>query len=696
MSLPDVSSRRRGNLVRLLAPKSISVVGASSDPAKAGSQALRGLSRFRGEVTAVHPRETQLGEVPCYPNLAAIPHPPDLAILAIPADACVDVAEQAAACGVGGILIVSGGFGEIGGAGLVRQERLVTICQSTGLRMLGPNTSGFVNPAIDCVASFVPGVERLRVGRIAVVAQSGGVNLCVSFLLDRLGAGVSLAVGLGNAADVDASDILDWLTEQPETCCIALHLEGVTNGRRLHAAVRRAAAAKPVVALPVGRADVGEFAVSHTGKLMGSRARTVGALTQAGAVVVESTEDLAQAAAILQSARLRPSRQPGFAVITGQAGPGLLLVDALKSRGLHVPQLSDTTIARIESLLPPLTFIKNPVDTGRPGAGFGGVVAAALEDPAIDAALVFGLHEPAALNPAAVLVPIARDSSKPILFGTLGLRADLDDTRAALAKANLPMVESPERLAVAAAALASDARAQWRQAVTHLQPTTVATLRFDGSFDEDRAKSVLSQYGIPSLRRIVCRSRSEALEAFQSLGSPVAVKVLSAHIAHKTEAGGVHLGIDNDIALNRALDAIDRIPVPTKQVLVEAMAPPGVDLIVGAVRDASWGPCVAIGLGGVLAEAFGDTATRLAPLTDNDVAEMLDTLRGRTLLDGFRNLPVCNRAAIATAARAVGRLLLEHPEVREVEINPLRVDARGALALDALVVIDQEQKPSVA
>jgi acetate---CoA ligase (ADP-forming) len=200
---------------------------------------------------------------------------------------------------------------------------------------------------------------------------------------------------------------------------------------------------------------------------------------------------------------------------------------------------------------------------------------------------------------------------------------------------------------------------------------------------------LLAQYGVRSPRRVLCRTRDEARGALRSIGSPVAIKVVASEIAHKTEAGGVHLGIAAEKELERALDAIERIPVRGPVgFLVEEMAPTGVELIVGGVRDASWGPCVVIGMGGVLAEALADTAIRLVPLNADDVAEMLESLRGKKLLDGFRNLPPCNRAAIVGAALGIGRLLIEHPEVREVEVNPLRVDAGGALALDALVVLE--------
>lgn len=686
----DLLETRRRNLERLMAPKSIAVVGASTDPAKAGSQALRSLKNFPGRLVAVHPRENLIQGFPCYPSLAAMPEPVDLAILAIPAEHCVAAAEEAAVSGVGGIFIISGGFGETGEAGARLQARLQEVCQKTGLRLLGPNTSGFINPYAECVASFVPGVEQLRCGKIAVVAQSGGVNLSISFLIDRLGQGVSFAVGLGNAVDVGAADVLEWLGDDPNTSAIALHLEGVPNGRELHDVLRRVTAKKPVVALVAGRADIGEFAVSHTGNLMGSHMRTVSALVQAGAVVVDSTEELAQGAAILKEGRLPAKSKPGFALITGQAGPGLLIADGLKSNDLELPSLMPDTLARVKELLPPLTFIKNPIDTGRPGPTFAEIVEVAARDEGIDAVLVFGLHEPSVLNPATVLPPIVRTVGKPIIFGTLGVAADTDATREQLAAGGLPMVESPERLVWAASVLAADARAQFRLSRSAMESVRGVEVppRLNGHFDEDRAKALLASYGITSPQRRLCTSREDAVSAFRAIGGSVVVKIAAAEIAHKTEAGGVHLNISDEAGLNKALDAIERIPTRGPAAfLIEQMAPLGVELIVGGVRDPSWGACVMIGVGGILAEAFADTAVRLAPLSVDDVSEMLDGLQGRKLLDGFRHLPAVNRNAIADAAIAIGRLLVEHQEIREIEINPLRADGKGVLALDALIVL---------
>ncbi|MDB5896960.1 MAG: CoA-binding domain protein [Ramlibacter sp.] len=681
-----LASKRRQNLQRLLTPRSIAVVGASADPGKAGSQAMRSLSRFPGKLMAVHPREREIQGFPCYPSLSVLPEPVDLAILAIPAQHCVQAARDAAARGVGGIFIISGGFGESGEAGQALQEQLAEVCRSTGLRLLGPNTSGFVNPHQACVASFVPGVGQLAAGRVAVVAQSGGINLTLSFLLNRLGEGISLAVGLGNAVDVGSADVLSLLGDDPHTAVIALHLEGVPQGRHLFETLKKVTPKKPVVALVAGRSDIGEFAVSHTGNLIGSWERTAAALTQAGVVVVDSTEELAQAAAVLAAGRLRPNERNGFAVVTGQAGPGLLIVDGLKTAGLFVPELAPATIQTIGTLLPPMTYVKNPVDTGRPSPTFPEIVRHVAADPRIDATLVFALSEPSVLDPAKALRP-AVALGKPVVFGTLGMAADLEGPLASLRDLGIPAVLSPERLVLAARCLDADARAQWRLA-RPLSGQAGVVEALSGKFDEARGKELLAQYGIRSPQRKLCVGREQALAAFAGLSKPVVVKIAAADVAHKTEAGGVVLNVRTDADLRQALDAIARIPTATPgRVLLEEMAPAGVELIVGGVRDPSWGPCVVIGLGGVTAEAMADSAVRLAPLGREDVNEMLASLRGKQLLDGFRNLPVCDRGAIAEAAIAIGRALMEHPEIAEIEINPLRMSQDGALALDALVVL---------
>lgn len=685
---PDaLAAMRAANLKRLFNPVSIAVVGASADLSKAGSQALLSLKGFPGRLMAVNPKASEIAGYPCYPSVTDLPEAVDLAILAIPAEHCIAAAEQAAQRGVGGIFIISGGFAETGAAGQLLQERLAAVCHATGLRLLGPNTSGFINTVRQTVASFVPGVDRLRNGRVAVVAQSGGVNLSISFLIDHLEQGVSLAVGLGNAIDVGAADVLAMLADDPATDAIALHLEGIPDGRALFDAVRATTVSKPVVVLVAGKADIGEFAVSHTGNLMGSYQRSVSALAQAGAVVVSSTEELAQAAVLLSLGRLAPSRDAAFALVTGQAGPGLLIMDGLKSAGVSVPELSVASRAAIQAHLPPMTFIKNPVDTGRPGPGFAQVVAAAAEDPAIDAVLVYAISEPSVLDPATALAP-AVAGGKPVLFGTLGTRQDIAPALEALRAARIPAVLSPERLVLAGVVLAQDARGRWNAGQRAAAPGPRVRSPITGHVDEFRAKALLAEYGVRSPQRILCEGPEAARAAFKRIGAAVVVKIAAADVPHKTEVGGVHLNISTVAALDSALAHIDRIPTADPgKVLIEEMAPAGVELIVGGVRDPSWGVVLMVGIGGITAEAMADSAIALAPVSTVDVDTMLGALRGKALLDGFRTFPVCDRGAIVAAVKAVGQMMLDHPEIAELEINPLRVNAEGALALDALIVL---------
>lgn len=683
---------RLTNLERMFRPRSIAVVGASRDPAKAGSQALTTLTGFPGTLFAVHPRETEIRGVRCYPTLADLPEPVDLAILAIPAPACIQAAAEAASRGVGGVFIVSGGFGEAGPDGARLELELAELCGSTGLRLLGPNTSGFVNPAAGCIASFVPGVESLAAGRIAVIAQSGGVNLSLGYLLDGLGEGVSLAAGLGNAVDVNASDMLEMLAEDDSTQAIALHLEGVSDGRALFETLCRITPRKPVVAVVAGRADIGDFAVSHTGNLMGARDRTVAALAQGGAVVVDTLDALAQAAAVLARRRLPPKPRSAMALITGQAGPGLLIADALKSAGVDLPELDANTMERISGLVPPMTYIRNPIDTGRPGPGFPQIVQAAAEDAGTDAVLVYGISEPSVLDPVQALTPAHAATGKPVLFGTLGPAEDMEKTRSDLRTSGTPMVLGPDRLALAGVVLDADARHQWllsRRAATPSESSARAVL--EGPMDENAAKELMRAYGVATPRSVLCDSRAAAKQAFAELTKPVVVKIAASDVAHKTELGGVVLDVRDAGQLAQALDQIGRIPTAApSRVLIEEMAPVGIDLILGGVRDPSWGPCIVIGLGGVLAEAVADTSVAVTPVGDMDVENMLNNLRGRQMLDGFRDLPRCDRAAIAAVARAIGQMMQDHPEISEVEINPLRVNETGALALDALVVLRED------
>lgn len=664
-------------LAALFRPRGVAVVGASHDPTKLGSALLRALAPFDGFTAAINPRAEGM-----YPDLAAAAAdgPVDLAMLCVPAKSCPRVLAEAAAAGVGAAVICGGGFAEVGAEGAGLQAQIAAVARETGIRVLGPNTSGFIAPGHRLSASFVPGAAELVAGKVAVVAASGGVNHAVAFLLADAGYGISLAVGLGNAVDVGAADVLEYLAEDPDTTAVALHLESVADGRRLLAAVARLTATRPVVALVVGRHDVAAFAASHTGALATSWRTTRAALAQAGAVVVDDERELVDAVGALSVRRLPPMSDPGIAVLTAQAGPGLLLLDELRGRRVRVPELGQDTRDLLATLLPPLTYQRNPVDTGRPGPEFGDVLAAVAADPAVDLVTGYALDEPGALDLVAMLRTARVDV--PVVFGVGGAGPATRATRVGLRTADIAVTDTPGSLAAAGDALVRDARARHRagRAGTPTPPVVVLP---NAAFDESAAKTLLGELGIATPPRRACADRDEARAALAELGGPVAVKLLDATVAHKTEIGGVHLDVRTAEDLERALDALEL--AGARRFLIERMAPSGIDLIVGAHRDPVFGPVVLLGLGGVAAEATADVAVRVAPLSLAEAEDMPGDLAAAALFAGWRGAPPVDRARLAEIVVALGALVVVNPHLTEIEINPLRVVPDGLLALDAVV-----------
>jgi acetyltransferase len=668
----------------LFAPRGIAVVGASRDPAKLGAVMARSLRGFPGTVVGVNPRDVDpaAARYAGVAEAAAAAGPIDLAVLCVPAAVSAAALADAAAGGARAVLVCSGGYAEAGGPGVAYQGELVAAAADAGVVLLGPNTSGFLDPARALTATFVPGAATVPPGPVAVVAASGGVNHALAFLLAEAGLGVSLAVGLGNAVDVDAADVLRHLAADDRTRVVALHVESVGDGPALVGAVRAVSARVPVVALVVGRNDVAEFARSHTGALATSWRTTRAALRSAGAVLVDDERALVDAVTALSVLRLPPAAAPAVGVVTAQAGPGLLHVDGLRGRGVPVPAFSAATRQRLGELLPPLTFQANPVDTGRPGPGFGAVLVAVACDPGIDLVSAYALSEPDALDLPAAVDPAAR----PLVIGLGGPPEQLWPQRQVLRDLGVPCLTSPAALTTAVVALVEDARAQARTSTA--RPPTVAVDLPSRELDEDAAKTLLGRLGIATPPRRACADRAAAHRALTELPGPLAVKLLDARVTHKSDVGGVHLGVRDAAELDAALDALEA--VGARRFLLESMAPPGVDLLAGASRDPVFGPVVLLGLGGVVAEALADVAVAPATVGPAEAGGLADELAARALLDGFRGGPVADRAALGTVLVALGGLLRSRPELEAVEINPLRVTADGLVALDAVLTMREE------
>ena len=690
-------------LAPLFTPHGIAVVGASRDPHKLGAVMLRSLQAFTGPVTGINPRDPDPA-AGRFSSVAAAAEatgaPLDLAVLCVPASASARALTEAARGGARAALVCSGGYAEAGIAGAAFQRDLAAAATEAGVALLGPNTSGFLVPARRLHASFVPGAASVPAGPVAVVAASGGVNHALAYLLAEAGLGVSLAVGLGNAVDVSTPDVLRYLADDEPTRAVALHVESVPDGPALVSAVRYLTARKPVAVLVVGRSDVADFAQSHTGALATTWRVTRAALRQAGAVLVDDELELADAVAALSALRLPPAALPTVGVVSAQAGPALLHVDGLRARGILVPELTAATQQRLASLLPPLTYQANPVDTGRPGPAFAEVLGAVAADPGIGLVSVYALTEPDALDlPGAVaqLNASSPDGGPRALVAAIGgPPGEVTAQRAALRDLGVPVLASPRALTTAVTALLHDAVAQGRaHPAVGLTPLP-AGLQADltaGPLDEDQAKSVLGALGIATPPRRVCTTRRQAHAALAELPGPVAVKLLDAAITHKSDAGGVFLGVRDSAELDRALDGLEA--AGHDRFLVESMAPPGVDLLAGASRDPVFGPVVALGLGGVVAEALADVAVALAPLTASEAAELPAELAGRALLDGFRGGPVADRAALGDVLARLGGLLASCPDVVDIEINPLRVTGEGLIALDAVLRTRKEAADGV-
>lgn len=667
---------------RLLEPSSLVVVGASTNPEKAGYSLFENAARFEGEMSGIGRRRTTLHGRDILDRLDQLGHAPDLAVLAIPPEPAVEAVAELGRAGVGAAIVCAGGFAESGPEGAELQRRLAEVASANGIRVLGPNTSGVVVPGRQLYCSFVPAVRGIRAGSLGIVAQSGGVAHSTAFAASNEGVGVSAMVGVGNGADLRLPELVELVADLADTAVLAVHVEGIDDGRALLDVIDRCHHRTPVIVLKAGRSDVDRIAASHTGALTGDWATASAMLSEAGAVVVETQSDLVDAAKALSSGRLPPSSHPGVGVVTGQAGPGLLLVDQLQELGVDVPALDEETVTELESVVGGITHVRNPVDTGRPGPAFLQAAEIVGGSELIDLLAVFALVEPGAIDLPTVAEKLS-SHSMPTLLGTGGPREELDELRARV-PAGFPVYESPDRLARGVWALCRDAE---MRALVRSQPSPATRLASDVALpalpaSEFAVKEVLAAVGIPSPARVECRSRDDALAALRRLATPVAVKIADAAITHKSRAGGVHLDVRDAGELERALDLIDRVSGASDAgYLVEEMVGAGIDLIIGARSDPSWGTVIVVGDGGVATEELGRIRLHRAPVSAERLADGLE----RTGSGGGQiSDELVGR--IATVANTLAALLDEWPAADTIEINPLRIVDGDLVALDALVV----------
>jgi acetyltransferase len=708
----------RHDLQHLFTPESIAVFGASEQSDSVGARVYRNLREggFKGPIHAVNPKHEAIGGQPCYPSIEAVKARVDLAVIATPAATIPDIIR---ACGVHGVkaaVAISAGFGEREGAGQALERTLLDEAERAGIRLLGPNCLGFMRPAAGINATFSH--NTAQPGSLALVSQSG--SLCTA-VLDWATAhriGFSAVVSLGAGADVDFGDILDYLALDPETRSILMYVESIRDARRFIGGLRAAARLKPVIAIKAGRhAEGSRAALSHTGVLAGADDVFDAALQRAGVVQARRIGQLFAAAQLLSTRhRLCGNR---LAIITNAGGPGVMATDRAVEQGIRLAPLSAATLEKLDGLLPAGWPRHNPVNIlgDATPERYGAAVDLCLRDDNVDGALV--LLTPQALTQpteaAEAVIRAAAPLRKPILACWLGA-TQVQAGRELFARHQVPCFGNPESALEAFGFLAEhhDNRKMLMQAPgplgAHIPPDlTGARLIIEGALAERRTllsdletRALLRAFHIPMAPALTVHSPNEALAAAGYLGFPVALKILSPDLVHKSDVDGVKLNIESAETVRHAYNDLlatvraRRPDLRIEGVTVEKMYRNrhGRELLAGVIDDPIFGPVVDFGAGGTAVEVLGDRAVALPPLNEPLADNLINQTRVARLLDSFRNFPPVDRAAVVGVLLRLSEMACELPEIKELEINPLMADDMGVLALDARIVVHEHSPGS--
>ena len=684
-------------------PGSVAVVGASERPGSIGAALIGNVRRcgFHGAIYPVHPSAAEIEGLRAYPTVGAIGQPVDLAVIAVPAPQVETVVQDCARAGVRGIVVISAGFAEVSGEGRAAQQRLTALVRAAGMRMVGPNCMGLLNtdPAVSLNATFAP--HWPGPGNIAMLSQSGALGLALLDRFDQLGIGLANFVSVGNKADVSGNDMLAYWANDPRTAVILMYLESFGNPRKFGRVAPEVARRKPIVAVKAGRSAAGSRAASSHSAALASREVAVAALfEQAGVIRTDTLEELLDVARLLSAQPVPPGGRVG--VVTNAGGLGILLADACEANGLTLPELSDATRAALRALLPAAAGLANPVDllAAAPPEDYERAVPLVGSDAGIDALVVIYI-EPMVAQREEIAAAIARGagavpSEKPVLVVFMargGAPAVLADGR----RGRLPVFDFPES---AGRALAATVRyARWRSRPTgsalDLEPFAERAIRAvveriladtDGPLwvTATDAATILRTAGIEcAIAEEV--AAADAAATAERLGYPLVAKAVAPGLVHRSDIGAVVLDLRSGEAVAAAVTQLrERVPHLTS-VLLQRQVSGGIEALVGVTSDATFGPLIICGLGGVLVELLRDASYRLPPVTDVDAAEMLDALRLAPLLAGYRGAPAGDRAALADVIRRVSALVEILPELRELDLNPLVVlpPGQGVVVVDA-------------
>jgi acetyltransferase len=696
----------------LFNPRSVAVVGASGQPGSVGARVFANLvsGGFAGSVVPVNPRHDEVAGRRCHASLTDIEEEIDLAVIATPAETVGGIIRDCGQAGISSAIVLSAGFGETGADGKAVEAALLDTARRHGVRLLGPNCLGLVRPAINMNATFLEAAPPA--GSLALVSQSGALCSAIADWAGPHHLGFSTMVSLGNAVDIDFGDVLDFLTTDANTSAILLYVEGVRHARSFISALRIAARTKPVIVLKAGRHRKGSDAANtHTGALIGSDRVFDAALERAGAVRATTFGQLFDAAEILSSRKRVGGNR--LAIVTNGGGAGVLAADRAEDIGVQIAALAPATLASLDKLLPPYWSRANPIDLlgdAAPGA-YREAVAACLRDRDIDGVLVM-LTPQAVTRPTeaarAVLDATTGETRKPVLACWMG-EASVAEARGLLSANGIPDFTTPERAVEAFSYLARHNLNQRLALETpgplsDLPPPDVrgAAMIIEAALAEGRemlsdleSKAVLHAFHIPCAVTLDADSPGKALTAAETVGFPVAMKINSPQITHKSDVGGVHTNImaaaDVRPAYREMINAV-RQARPDAEILgvtIEAMAgdTDARELVIGCKRDPVFGPVILFGAGGTMVEILEDSAVSLPPLNEVLATRLINRTRVSRLLSAFRNRPEVDRAAVIEVLLRISDLACELPHVEEMDINPLFAGRNGVLAVDARIRI---------
>jgi acetate---CoA ligase (ADP-forming) len=695
-------------------PQSIAVLGASPDTHRIRGRLLHQLREngYPGRILPINPSYQEIGGLRCYASIGAVGEPVDLALVAIPAAGVAPALEECARAGVKNALIISSGFAEEGGAARDMQAALVEVTKRTGIRACGPNCEGYFNALGKVATTFSPTVEvqedesRALVSdrRVGVVAQSGGIGFALFNRGKAAGIGFSYVISTGNEADLNMADFLDYMVEDPNTHAVMLFCETVRNGPAFIAALAKARRlGKPIIAIKIGRSDAGSRAsASHTASLSGSYTAYHAIFERYGVIEAEDPDEAVAIAGVLVTCPLPKGRRAG--IITPSGGGGAWMADTLSLHGLVVPPLSASTQASLRSVMPSYGAPGNPVDVTAQGSTTGAAVMTAMETLAgsdeIDMlVLITSLTSETrvSLDADRVRATAAR-CGKPMTVWTYTLPSEFG--RRSAAGCGLFVHSDLRNVGVAMSKLANYAEALARPHPVSPESVPAVSLPDDlpSVLTEHRAKALLAAYGLPETQERLATSAAEAAEAASALQYPVVLKIASPDLPHKTEAGGVVLGLQNPQSVAVAYDQIIRSARRYKPdariegVLVQKMAPRGHELVIGMVNDPTFGPIMMVGMGGTMVELMDDVVHRPAPVDAAEAAEMLGSLKSARLLTGFRGAAPIDITPAAELIANVSRAALAYRDrVAEMELNPviLHQDGSGLTIADALIMLKE-------